>query len=185
MADVIPLNTYEEFKSLTATHKYVVVDFWAEWCPPCKAMAPMFANLAKKYGVANRLAFAKVDVDENEKVAQEFGIVSMPSFLFLEDGEAKGVDVGGRAVGPAVVKSSSDGKVSLLKGADPRNLTLIAEELGKLAKAETVEAVEEKKEAVAEPAAAEKKENGTETKAEEKKTDPEPELPELRTDEDF
>ncbi|KAK0752831.1 thioredoxin-like protein [Schizothecium vesticola] len=135
MSEVHAIHSADDLAALTASHRYVLLDFWADWCPPCKAIAPFFATLARKHGVPGRLAFAKIDVDELAEVSQGYGITAMPSFLLLVDGKPEGVEVPGiesSERGVVVV----DGKVGLVRGAAPKVLTALGEALGGLVKAE-------------------------------------------------
>jgi len=63
----------------------VLVDFWAEWCGPCKTIGPVVAELAQDY--EGRLKVAKIDVDRNNVIAGQFRIMSIPSLLFFKGGE--------------------------------------------------------------------------------------------------
>lgn len=67
------------------SEKPVLVDFWAEWCGPCKSIAPTLDELATDYG--ERLQIAKVNVDENQTVPAKFGIRSIPTLLIFKKGE--------------------------------------------------------------------------------------------------
>ncbi|HYH83977.1 MAG TPA: thioredoxin [Pyrinomonadaceae bacterium] len=62
----------------------VVVDFWAEWCPPCRMLAPTFEELAERY--AGGVKFVKLNVDENSSVPQRFGIKGIPTMIFFDGG---------------------------------------------------------------------------------------------------
>ena len=70
----------------------VVVDFWAEWCMPCKMIAPVLKQISQDY--AGKLKVAKVNVDDNGEIAQQFNIVSIPTLLLFKDGEVVGQQVG-------------------------------------------------------------------------------------------
>ncbi|KAI0127447.1 thioredoxin-like protein [Xylariales sp. AK1849] len=112
-----------ELQSLFSNHTYVAVDFFADWCPPCKQIAPIFTSLASQHSVPGQLAFAKVNVDHAQDVARAFRVTAMPTFMFFKDG--KQVAVHGQA---------------MIQGADPRALGSAAEKLAGLARKRATEA---------------------------------------------
>lgn len=63
----------------------VLVDFWAEWCGPCRAVAPVLEAMAKEY--EGKVTICKVNIDENPEVPAKFGIRSIPTFVILNNGE--------------------------------------------------------------------------------------------------
>ena len=65
----------------------VVVDFYADWCGPCKMLSPVVEELSKEY---TDVKFVKVDVDEEEELAMKYGIMSIPTLFLLKDGEIVG-----------------------------------------------------------------------------------------------
>ncbi|RMG36043.1 MAG: thioredoxin [Methanobacteriota archaeon] len=73
------------YKEILKSHPLVIVDTWAEWCAPCKAIAPVFERLAAQY--SDRLTFAKVNTDENLDFARSFKVLSIPTFLVFKNGE--------------------------------------------------------------------------------------------------
>jgi len=70
----------------------VLVDFWAQWCGPCKMLAPTLESLAEEY--AGRMDFVKLDVDANPETSQRCGIRAMPTLMVFENGEVKGQKLG-------------------------------------------------------------------------------------------
>lgn len=72
-----------------------MVDFWATWCPPCRALGPIVDSLADAY--QGRAAIAKVNIDEEPGIANKFGVQSIPTIVFLRDGEEVGRVVGLRS----------------------------------------------------------------------------------------
>lgn len=79
-----------------------LIDFWAEWCPPCRAIAPVIEQLAVEY--AGRLRVGKLNVDENPEAAARFSIQSIPTLLIFQDGEVREQMVGAQPKG--LIKAS-------------------------------------------------------------------------------
>ena len=81
MTQSLSEQTYDE--ALLAAEGLVMVDFWAAWCGPCRAVAPVLEEVAEEQGVA----LMKVNIDENPGLAARFGIQSIPTILFVKHGE--------------------------------------------------------------------------------------------------
>jgi len=73
------------FDAFVAQHPTVVVDCWAPWCPPCRAMSPIIDELAATW--AGKVTFGKLNTDENQETAARFGITSIPTLLIFRHGE--------------------------------------------------------------------------------------------------
>jgi thioredoxin 1 len=71
---ITPVNSLTQFNALLSQSTYTIVDFYAEWCGPCKVIAPVFASLAEKEARPGRVQFCKVDVDAAQDVARKFGV---------------------------------------------------------------------------------------------------------------
>ncbi len=76
-------GTFE--KEVVNSESPVLVDFWAEWCAPCKMIAPVLEQIASEQG--GNLKIAKMDVDVNQAVAQQFGVMSIPTLILFKGGE--------------------------------------------------------------------------------------------------
>jgi thioredoxin 1 len=84
----------EEVKSATEA---IVVDFWAEWCGPCKLIAPVLDEIASEQ--AGRVTIAKLNVDENPGIARRFDVMSIPTLIVFKDGEPQKRLVGAKGKG--------------------------------------------------------------------------------------
>ena len=98
-------RNYDE--ALVAAEGVMMVDFWAEWCGPCRAIGPILEDLARTSG--GTVTLAKVNVDENPGLAARYGIRSIPTILFVKDGKVQD-----RVVG-AVPKTQIQTKLNALK----------------------------------------------------------------------
>lgn len=84
--------TDANFPELLASGKPLVVDFWAEWCGPCRMVGPIIDELAIEY--EGRVTIGKMDVDNNDDVVGEYGIRNIPTVLFFKDGKLVDKQVG-------------------------------------------------------------------------------------------
>ncbi|KAJ8070083.1 hypothetical protein OCU04_000478 [Sclerotinia nivalis] len=99
-----------QFSKLLGSSTIVVSDFYADWCGPCKAIAPTYESLATKHSKPNRVTFTKINVDNQQSIAQRYGVRAMPTFLIFRSG--------------AVIET--------IQGADVRKLTTAIENAVKL-----------------------------------------------------
>jgi thioredoxin 1 len=85
-------------QEVVKSDKLTLVDFWAEWCPPCKMIAPLLDELARE--LPDKVKIVKVNIEHEQALAEKFGIASIPTFLFFKDGKLREQMVG--AVGKKV-----------------------------------------------------------------------------------
>ena len=92
MSEISNLNKETFANATTTTDSTVIVDFWAPWCGPCKALAPILEEVAAEVGDA--VSIYKVNVDENTELAQEHGVQSIPTLLIFKSGNLSETIVG-------------------------------------------------------------------------------------------
>ena len=80
---VMELNS-SNFDDALLKNKLMLVDFWAEWCGPCKSMHPIFESLSKKYP---NVKFARVNVDQNQNISMKYAVQSIPTFIMFKSGQ--------------------------------------------------------------------------------------------------
>ena len=93
MSDHILTVSDDSFDNdVLASELPVLVDFWAEWCCPCKMIAPVLEEIAEEY--AGKLKIAKLNIDQNEETAPKFGIRSIPTLILFKNGNAEATKIG-------------------------------------------------------------------------------------------
>ncbi|KAK4125211.1 thioredoxin [Parathielavia appendiculata] len=107
----ISIASSAQWRQILSSHAIVIADFYADWCGPCKMIAPTFESLSTKYSKPNKIAFCKVNVDSQQDVAQQHGVRAMPTFLVLRNGTV----------------------IETIQGANPPALTAAVEKAVKLA----------------------------------------------------
>jgi len=112
----VPLSlTDVNFKEEVLKYAYLLVDFWAPWCGPCRMVSPVIEQLAKDY--AGRIVFAKVNVDENQSIVQSFAIQSIPTMIIFKNGKVFDVITG------ALPKAQIENKLKQLLASDNLSYT--------------------------------------------------------------
>ncbi|MDG6989973.1 MAG: thioredoxin [Nitrososphaerota archaeon] len=106
---VAPLQADRFQEEVVKSPQPVVVDFYADWCGPCKIIEPVIHQLSKEY--EGKVKFVKVDTDANQELAMQFGIMSIPTVMFFAKGKVEDIVVG--AVPSAVLKSKLENLVKL------------------------------------------------------------------------
>jgi thioredoxin 1 len=110
------------FRTLLNAHTYLIADFYATWCPPCKQIAPIYAQLSSTHTTPSKIAFVKINVDEQREIAAQYGVTAMPTFMVFKDGK----------------------KVNEVKGADVRGLKMVVESVvGEVRKSAAAPAVQQ------------------------------------------
>merc|ERR1711964_871169 len=99
MPSSVSIGSPAEFSKLLSSSTIVIADFYADWCGPCKTIAPTYESLAAKYSKPNKITFTKVNVDSQQEIAQKYGVRAMPTFMIFRSGSTintiRGADVRG------------------------------------------------------------------------------------------
>ena len=95
MAVAVKNDTFEQ--EVLKSDKPVIVDFWAEWCGPCHAVAPVLDRIVEEHG--DELKLVKVNIDEERELAERYGIASIPTMIIFRDGEPAAAAIGAQPKG--------------------------------------------------------------------------------------
>src|ERR1700744_6100136 len=93
MSDNIKTITDSSFETeVLNSSKPVLVDFWAEWCGPCRALTPVLEEVAATHG--DNITFAKINIDENPQTPSKYGVMSIPTLIMFKNGQVEAVKMG-------------------------------------------------------------------------------------------
>ncbi len=92
MADVLPVSDDSFDREVLASPTPVLIDFWAPWCAPCRAIAPVVEEIAREY--AGKLKVMKMNVDDNPKTPSRYGVRGIPNLILFQGGQVKEQIVG-------------------------------------------------------------------------------------------
>ncbi|KAI1182453.1 thioredoxin-like protein [Nemania serpens] len=111
MSGTVNISSSGEWQRILSSSTIVITDFYADWCGPCKMIAPTFESLSTKFSKPGKITFCKVNVDNHQSIAQSHGVSAMPTFLIFKSGSI----------------------VETIRGANPPALTAAVEKAVKLA----------------------------------------------------
>ena len=95
MATAVKTDTFEQ--EVLQSDKPVIVDFWAEWCGPCHAVSPVLDRIVEERG--DELKLVKVNIDEEQELAQRYGVASIPTMILFRDGQPAAAAIGAQPKG--------------------------------------------------------------------------------------
>lgn len=107
MSNLLAITDSNFEQEVISSQQPVLVDFWAQWCGPCKAIAPILDEIAREY--SGKIKIAKLDVDQNPATPPKFGVRGIPTLILFKDGQVKATQVG--LVSKAELKSFIDSHI--------------------------------------------------------------------------
>ena len=113
MSKTINITSTNQFSTLLSNSSIVVADFYADWCGPCKQIAPMYEQLSQQLTRPNKISFTKINVDQQAELASAYGVSAMPTFMVFKNARA----------------------IQTIRGADPRKLSDVVKKLANEANA--------------------------------------------------
>jgi thioredoxin len=107
MSKTVHIESTSQFSSLLSSSAIVVADFYADWCGPCRQIAPIYEQLSAQLSRPNKITFAKINTDQQQDLARSYGVKAMPTFMIFKNAR----------------------QVEFIEGADPRRLSAAVKQL--------------------------------------------------------